>query len=124
MSNLIKYEAACSALAACKSVDEAKDWTDKAAAMQAYGRMAKNRTMEVDAAEIRIRAERRLGEMLSSQKAAGGRNTGARNAVAKQHPVCGAQILPACCASCRSGKSQQAAILGLQVPSGLYGRRR
>ena len=46
--------------------------------MQAYGRMAKNRTMEVDAAEIRIRAERRLGEMLSMQKAAGGLNTGAR----------------------------------------------
>lgn len=79
MSNqLIKYEAACRALAECKSVDEAKTWADKAAAMQAYGRMANDRTLEVDAAEIRIRAERRLGEMIAMQKADGGLSTGSR----------------------------------------------
>lgn len=64
-TQLIKYEAACRAIAECKSVDEVKSWADKAAAMQAYGRMAQDKTMEVDAAEIRIRAERRLGEMLA-----------------------------------------------------------
>lgn len=69
---LIKYEAACRALAACKSVDEVKSWSDKAAAMQAYGRMAKDKTLEVDAAEIRIRAERRLGELIAAQKAGPG----------------------------------------------------
>lgn len=77
MTKLIKYEQARHALAMCKQVDEVKDWADKAAAMQAYGRMAKDKALEVDAAEIRIRAERRLGELIAAQKAGPGLNRGA-----------------------------------------------
>ena len=77
MSQLVRYEAACLAISECKAVDEVKAWADKAAAMQAYGRMAQDRTMEVDAAEIRIRAERRLGQLIAAQKADGGLNSGA-----------------------------------------------
>lgn len=44
--------------------------------MQAYAKQAKNRTMEIDAAEIRIRAERRLGELIIAQKETVGLNKG------------------------------------------------
>lgn len=64
MTALIKYDAACRAIAECRQVDEIKGWTDKAAAMEAYGRVSKNYELERDAAEIRIRAERRLGQLL------------------------------------------------------------
>ena len=67
-SDLALYTKACRALAEAKSVDEVKDVRDKASAMRAYAQQAKNRQMEVDAAEIRMRAERRLGEMIRQQK--------------------------------------------------------
>jgi hypothetical protein len=82
---LIKYEAACYAIAECVRVDEVKEWADKAAAMQAYGRMAKDQTLQAQAAEIRIRAERRLGELITAQKAEGGLNRGAAGLGINQH---------------------------------------
>ena len=77
-SDLALYTKACRALAEAKSVDEVKDVRDKASAMRAYAQQAKNRQMEVDAAEIRMRAERRLGEMLRQQKETTGLNPGGR----------------------------------------------
>jgi len=76
VSQLIKYNAACKALAEAKSVDEVKDIRDKAEAMRAYAHQAKNRQMEIDAAEIRIRAERYLGGMIQQQKETVGLATG------------------------------------------------
>jgi len=78
--SLARYDAACQAIAVAKSVDEVKSIRDKAEAMRAYARVAKNRRSEADMAEIRIRAERRLGEMIAEQKATEGLNPGAAGA--------------------------------------------
>ena len=55
-------------MAEAKSIDEAKDMRDKAEALRIYARQAKNLQLETDAAEIRIRAERRIGEMIAEQR--------------------------------------------------------
>jgi N6-adenosine-specific RNA methylase IME4 len=64
---LIRYDAACRAVALAKTVDEAKKIRNEAAAMRAYAKQAKNKDMEADAVEIRMRATRRLGQMVKAQ---------------------------------------------------------
>ena len=66
---LSRYDVACRALAEAKAVDDIVEIVGQANAVHAYARQAKNRQMEIDAAEIRIRAERRLGELMAAQKA-------------------------------------------------------
>jgi len=75
-SDLVRYDAACKALAVAKSTDDVKTIRDHAEAMRAYARQAKNKQLEIDAAEIRIRAERRLGELITEQKRTVGLNKG------------------------------------------------
>lgn len=76
--SLVRYDAACRAIAAAKSVDEAKKIRDTAEALRAYARQAKNKQLEADAAEIRIRAERRVGELIAAQKESVGLAKGGR----------------------------------------------
>ena len=68
--SLVRYDAACKALADAKSFDEVKEIRDKAEAMRAYARQAKNKSLEFDAASLRIRAERELGKMLQKTEKA------------------------------------------------------
>ncbi len=75
---LIRYEAARAALAAAHRVDEVKTIRDKAQAMAAYAKQARDTQMVQWATEIKVRAERRCGELLRDTAARGERAAGAR----------------------------------------------
>jgi N6-adenosine-specific RNA methylase IME4 len=60
----IHYVEMCRAIDRCYRVDEIKDIRDKTLALETYARQAKNTEAERRACEIRIRAERRAGELL------------------------------------------------------------
>ena len=73
---LTKYDAACKYIAEAATVDEVKHFHDEAAAIAAYARQAKNRELEAQCVEIRMRATRRLGELKREQKRTVGLNSG------------------------------------------------
>ena len=75
---LTRYEAACRAVADVKAIDEVRVIRDKWEAIRVYGRQSKNKQLEIDASEIRFRAERRIGELMADQRATVGMAAGGR----------------------------------------------
>ena len=72
MSELTIYENAKHWVAQYESVDEVKDFMDKAAAVEEYARRANDTEMENKAAMARLRAERRCGQLLKEMDKAKG----------------------------------------------------
>ncbi len=75
-TTLVKYETARRALAEARSIDEVKDIRDKAKAMSDYARQAGDMEFLFWAIEIKLRAERRGGELLTEMKELGLRRSG------------------------------------------------
>jgi hypothetical protein len=82
----IAYDRAKQALAQCERIDECSEWANRAEAMASYYRQAKDFGLEMQARRIRLRAKRRVGELLLQLKAVGRRGPAGRPAQIGQTP--------------------------------------
>jgi hypothetical protein len=86
----VLVDTACGAVAEA-SFDEVQGILDKSVALAAYARQAKNRDLEADADEIRMRASRRVDELRAQKEtvglANGGDATPERPTLASQAPA-------------------------------------
>lgn len=87
---LVFYKAAKTALAKVVKIDEAKDIRDKALAMQSYAKQAKDEEFFNYATEIRRRAERRMGQLMTELPKA----TGTRGQLTSRGVIGGLSEIP------------------------------
>jgi hypothetical protein len=77
---LIKYDAACRALADAKTFDAVHAIREEMEHVKLYGRQINDRRLIAEATEVQARAERRLGELLIEAKTNGWIREGRRTA--------------------------------------------
>lgn len=70
-TGLVKYDEMIRAVSECYAVDEVKNIRDQAKALEAYAAQANNIEAERKAIEIRLRAERKCGELIRQQQQSG-----------------------------------------------------
>jgi hypothetical protein len=90
VTNLVRYEAARTALAEAHRIDEVKDIRDTFARLEAYGRVARDTELIQKATDIKVRATRRLGEMMRVTP----KNSGTRRQLAGRTSSGGVYITP------------------------------
>ncbi|MGY3117682.1 hypothetical protein ACVWXQ_001619 [Bradyrhizobium sp. S3.14.4] len=78
MTELVRYEAARRALAEAVAVDEVAGIRSQAEALRYAARIAGDKQLEIQAAQIRFRAERKMGELLAAANEAGQLRRGRR----------------------------------------------
>lgn len=78
MTELVRYEAARRALAEAVAVDEVANIRSQAEALRHAARIAGDKQLEIQAAQIRFRAERKMGELLAAANEAGQLRRGRR----------------------------------------------
>lgn len=71
MTALLKYDAAVAAVAEARTTDEVADWENQVAAMHEYARRIRDRSVEIDMAEIKARCRLRRGQILLNLRASG-----------------------------------------------------
>jgi hypothetical protein len=74
-TNLSIYENAKYWIAQYESVDELRDYLDKASVIEQYAKRANDYELEINAGRARVRAERRCGELLKEMDKAKGAAT-------------------------------------------------
>ena len=75
----VKYSAAVKALAACRNIDDAKYFSDKAEALAVWAKIYKNDEAKIEAQRLRLHAYRRMGILAREIRPGGAGSNPGRN---------------------------------------------